>query len=301
MQLPADFSSPITSQQCIGCSFEATIMTKLPIFGLGTYCMRGTDTVYKCLDTALKHGYRLIDTAAVYRNEEDIGNALKELLPKYGLERSDIYITSKLAPADQGEKAYDACLLSLQKLQIEYLDLYLIHWPGTQKLKPHDPRNTENRHVTWRALERLHREGKCKQIGISNYLVKHMEELMKYAEIQPAVNQSEYHPLYLIKDVVQYCQKNGIAFQSYSTLYKGELLNHPTVVSIADKIKRKPSQVLLRWAMQDGIGVIPMSAKPDHIIDNCDVFDWSLSDEDMIALHSFNETKKCTWDPVNII
>ncbi|XP_041468429.1 glyoxal reductase-like isoform X2 [Lytechinus variegatus] len=235
---------------------------------VGTYCMRGTDTVYKCLDTALKHGYRLIDTAAVYRNEEDIGNALKELLPKYGLERSDIYITSKLAPADQGEKAYDACLLSLQKLQMEYLDLYLIHWPGTQKLKPHDPKNTENRQVTWKVLERLHREGKCKQIGISNYLVKHMEELMKYAEIQPAVNQ---------------------------------LLNHPSVVSIADRIQRKPCQVLLKWAMQDGIGVIPMSTKPDHIIDNCDVFDWSLSDEDMIALHSFNETKKCAWDPVDII
>ncbi|XP_003723666.3 uncharacterized protein LOC100890235 [Strongylocentrotus purpuratus] len=276
-------------------------MTNLPIFGLGTYCMRGTDTVYKCLDTALKHGYRLIDTATVYKNEKDIGHALKELLPKHGLSRSDIFITSKLAPADQGEKAYDACLLSLTNLQTDYLDLYLIHWPGTQKLKPDDPRNVENRQVSWKVLERLHKEGKCKYIGISNYIVRHMEELLTYAEIQPAVNQSEYHPLFLNKDVVEYCRRKGIQFQSYSTLARGELLTNPTVMSIADGIKHKPCQVILKWAMQDGIGVIPMSTKPDHIIDNCDVHDWSLTDDDMKVLHNLKETKKCAWDPTAII
>ncbi|XP_072182223.1 glyoxal reductase-like [Diadema setosum] len=273
----------------------------VPLFGYGTFQLKGFDTIHKCLDTALQNGYRLIDTAAVYKNEEDIGICLKELLPKYSLTRADVFITSKLDPADQGPGAYEACTESLKRLQLDYLDLYLIHWPGTKKLKADDPKNAEMRRESWKALERAHREGKCKQIGISNYLVHHMEELFTYAEVKPAVNQSEYHPYLLNEDVVSWCQKNGIQFQAYTSLGKGELLKHPQLVSIAEKMQRKPCQVALKFAMQDGIGVLPMSSKPEHIIDNCGVWGWSLSEEDMRTLRSLKIYHRYAWDPTPIV
>lgn len=283
-----------------GTALGSSAPTCFQLFGLGTFRMRGYETILKCLDVALQTGYRLIDTAAVYRNEEDIGLALQELLPKYGLTRADLFITSKLGPADQGSKAYEACLQSLKKLQLDYLDLYLIHWPGTQKTKLDDPQNAVYRQESWRMLERLHREGKCKHIGISNYLVRHMEELLTYAEIKPAVNQSEYHPYHLNRDVVEYCQRNGIQFQAYTSLGQGEVISDPTVAAISTRIQRKPCQVALKWAMQDGIGVIPMSTKPEHIVDNCGVWDWTLSEDDMKAIHSIEKKHKYAWDPATV-
>ncbi|XP_042891834.1 uncharacterized oxidoreductase YtbE-like isoform X3 [Penaeus japonicus] len=273
----------------------------MPLVGLGTYKICGKELIYSVVKAALQAGYRAFDTATVYRNETDLGESLKELLPEFGLKREDVFITSKLSPKDHGfEKSLKAFELSLSNLQLTYLDLYLIHWPGVQKLKPEDTRNQELREQSWRALESLHKNGKARLIGVSNYTVSHLEDLLRTATVVPHVNQVKYHPHYLQKDLKKFCDLKGIYLQAYSslgtTVKVSPLLQDPKVLSIANRLSRSPAQVLLRWATQQGICVLPKSTNPTHIAENIQL-DFDLTAEDLEELSSLSTSQKYAWDP----
>lgn len=258
--------------------------------------------MYKTLDEALKLGYRLIDTAGVYKNEEDIGSALKELCPKYGLTRSDLFITSKLGPACQGtQAAYDACVQSLQHLQMDYVDLYLIHWPGISKLKPHEEGHAEARRQSWMTLERLQKEGKARNIGVSNYTVQHLDQLLTHATICPAVLQVEYHPYLVQTDLLEWCHTHNTHLQAYSSLGRGQMFDDTQVKEIATRLHRKPSQVLLKWALQQNIGVIPKTSNPERLAENAALWDLELTTEDMDTLKKLNKNQHICWDPTQIV
>ncbi|XP_032241146.1 glyoxal reductase isoform X2 [Nematostella vectensis] len=267
--------------------------------------MRSTpdcDVIYEALDAALGCGYRLIDTAAVYRNEEDIGRSLKRLYTKYGLRRKDIFITSKLAPRDHGiDKAEKACLKSIQNLGCEYLDLYLIHWPGVQKLKSDDPKNAVLRTESWKALEKLSFAGHISSIGISNYTIGHIEELLGFANVTPALLQVEFHPRLYQTKLLEFCQSNTITLQAYTSLGQGKLLNESEVLQVACQHNVTPAQVLLKWALQHGVGVIPKSTNPKNITTNIDLSDLQLSAEDMALLDNLNSDLHFCWDPSRVL
>ncbi|XP_046846962.1 9,11-endoperoxide prostaglandin H2 reductase-like isoform X2 [Xenia sp. Carnegie-2017] len=268
---------------------------------MGTWQMvskDGEDIVFKALDSALKSGYRMFDTASAYKNEEDIGKSLKILLPKYGLKRSDIFITSKLAPYDQGlDTAYSACLRSIENIGYEYLDLYLIHWPGAAQLKREDPVNLTRRKESWKALEKLLREGRVKSIGVSNYTVKHLEEMKTYSTVLPAVNQVEYHPYLNQKTLLKYCKDNNIAMQAYSSLGIGKLVHDSVFVDIGKKYGKTSAQVLYRWAIEHDVAILPKSTNSSHIEQNMEIFAFTLSPEDMITLDNMDKNTHFCWNP----
>ncbi|KAL0189212.1 hypothetical protein M9458_016311, partial [Cirrhinus mrigala] len=203
--------------------------TPMPLLGLGTFRLQGQEDTYNAVDAALTAGYRAFDTAAVYRNEAHLGHALRCLLPKHGLSRNDVFITSKLGPKDQGSKARDGCLRSLEQLGLGYIDLYLIHWPGTQGLPVGDKRNPENRAQSWRVLEELYSEGTFRAIGVSNYTVDHMRELLKSCKV-------EFHPKLVQKDLRALCKERGVCFQAYSSLGTGFLLSDHVVLDLAKNV-----------------------------------------------------------------
>ncbi|XP_013405364.1 uncharacterized protein LOC106170151 isoform X1 [Lingula anatina] len=277
----------------------------MPILGLGTFRITGSEQMRKTLEAALSSGYRSIDTASVYRNEKDIGDSLQELLPKFGLSRKDLFITSKLAPRDQGsEKCRQACLKSISDLQCGYLDLYLIHWPGAQGFQHSDDGNRTLRRQSWEEMQKMHQEGLIKSIGVSNYTPRHMEELLQNSDICPAVLQIEHHPHLIQHELVKMCRSKGILFQAYSSLGTtsdtNKLLSDPAVKAVAAQKKKTVAQVLLRWAVQQGIGVIPKSTNPSHIRENMDIFDMELMQEEMQTLNSLDTQKHYCWDPNTI-
>ncbi|XP_039616688.1 glyoxal reductase-like isoform X1 [Polypterus senegalus] len=273
---------------------------QMPIFGLGTFRIRDYDVVFQTLDIALKMGYRSFDTATVYRNEHAIGCALKTLLPKYGLLRKDIFITSKLAPKDHGLEAESACNHSLQQLDFDFVDLYLIHWPGKQGLKAEDAKNKDYRKQSWKAMEKLYKNGKFRALGVSNYTISHLQELLDKCEIKPAVLQVEYHPKLVQTDLLKFCQHNNIHLQAYSSLGVGNLVLEPKIIELAKKYKKTPAQILLCWATQQGIGVIPKSVNPDRIAENINIFDFHLSTQDITEINSLNSGTRYCWDPQGI-
>ncbi|XP_056008151.1 uncharacterized oxidoreductase YtbE-like isoform X2 [Ostrea edulis] len=233
----------------------------VPFVGLGTFKIRGKEEVYNALKAAFDAGYRLIDTAAVYRNEGDIGDCLPELLSGHNLKRSDIFITSKLGPKDQGEgTCYSACLKSIASLGCQYLDLYLIHWPGAQGRKPDDPVQRELRLGSWRDLIQLQKEGKVKNIGVSNFLQHHIQELYTKTGIYPEVLQTEHHPHLVQTDLIRFCEETGIFYQAYSSLgtttQDNQILTDPVVTEVSKKLKKSVSQILLKWAIQQRIDLI---------------------------------------------
>lgn len=250
-----------------------------------------------------------LDTATVYRNEEAVGDELRKALAEHGLARDQIFVTSKLAPVDQGyEKAIAAVELSLKKLNLDYIDLYLIHWPGTSKLDPSDPQNAQNRRESWRGLEECVRRGYVRSIGVSNYMLKHMKEMLDYAQIMPAANQFELHPAYVPDEEIQFCEQHGIFVQTYASLAEGVLLEndflirYPEFKSIAQKHGCTVAQVLLKWPLQRGWGIIPKSVKPQRIVENAQLFNSPLDESDMSFLNNFHlkrSFKKC-WNPENI-
>lgn len=270
---------------------------QMPILGLGMYKLVGPGDVYRAVDAALDAGYRAFDSAAVYRNEADLGRALKELLPKHGLTREDVFITSKLGPKDQGDRAMEGALHSLSQLDLGYIDLYLIHWPGTQGLVVGDQRNPGNRAQSWVTLEELHAQGKLKAIGVSNYTPAHMRELMQSCKIPPAVLQVEFHPRLCQTELRSVCKEYGVCFQAYSSLGQGDLVTDPVVMEVAKNCDRTPAQVLLRWAVQQGVPVLPKSSNPDRIKDNARLFDFTLSDTDMDRLSALDCEHNYCWDP----
>ncbi|XP_059478447.1 glyoxal reductase-like isoform X4 [Neocloeon triangulifer] len=277
---------------------------EMPMIGFGTFTIKGQSIITKVLDAALACGYRFIDTAAVYRNEEEIAIALKELLPKYGLLRSDLFLTSKLAPADHGkDRVRQAVLDSLSRLNTPYLDLYLVHWPGAGRLPSQSPANRNIRIDTWRELEKLQNEGKLRSIGVSNYLESHLKELLSATTVKPAVNQVELHPHFPQKDLVKFCNQEGILVQAYSSLGGHSshiLLADPQVKQVAKVEGKSVSQVLLKWAVQQGIGVIPKSIHPERIKENF-CLDFTLSSESMRALSSLKIDQKYAWDPRSVV
>ncbi|XP_076581189.1 glyoxal reductase-like [Chaetodon auriga] len=274
---------------------------QMPLLGLGTYKLVGPENVYRAVDAALAAGYRAFDSAAVYRNEADLGRALKELLPKHGLTREDVFITSKLGPKDQGKRAMEGALHSLSQLDLGYIDLYLIHWPGTQGVAVSDQCNPGNRAESWATLEELHAQGKLKAIGVSNYTPAHMRELMQSCKVPPAVLQVEFHPQLSQTELRSVCEEYGVCFQSFSSLGQGALVSDPVVMEVAKNCERTPAQVLLRWAVQQDVPVIPKSSHPDRIKDNARLFDFTLSDTDMDRLSALDCGHKYCWDSSDVV
>ncbi|XP_047449060.1 glyoxal reductase-like [Mugil cephalus] len=274
---------------------------QMPLLGLGTYKLQAPEEVNRAVDAALAAGYRAFDTAAVYQNEAALGRALRELLPKHGLTREDVFIISKLHPKDQGEKAMEGALLSLSQLDMSYIDLYLIHWPGTQGLEVTDPCNSVNRAKSWASLEELHGQGKLKAIGVSNYTPAHMKELMQSCKVRPALHQVEFHPRLCQAEMRRLCKEYGVCFQAYSSMGKGDLVTNPVVMEVAQSCQRTPAQVLLRWAVQQGVPVLPKSSNPERIEGNAKIFDFTLSDTDMDRLSALDCGHKYCRDSSEVV
>lgn len=259
----------------------------IPVLGLGTYLANPGDETKKAVEFALNHGYRHIDTAAFYKNEEDIAKAIKNT----DIKREDIFITTKLWNSDQGyDKALKAFDVSLNKLGTEYVDLYLIHWP-VQDL----------RKESWKALERIYEEKRAKSIGVSNYTINHLNELYNYANILPAVNQVEFSPFLYQKELLDFCMEKDIYIEAYTPLTRGKKLNDPTLLKFADKYGKTTAQILIKWAIQVNTIVLPKSTTESRIIENADIFDFRITEEDMKVLNNLNENFRTSWDPSNAI
>lgn len=257
----------------------------MPAVGLGVYQMPNGPLTQRAVDYALRCGYRHIDTAMIYRNEESVGKAIAAgFVP-----REEIFVTTKLWNSDQGyDQAIKACNASLSRLGLTYIDLYLIHWPVHGKRKE-----------SWSALETLFNEGKCKAIGVSNYMTHHLEELLGYCKVLPAANQLELHPyLYNSRiDTIDLCRRTGILPIAYSPLTKGVRLRDPLLVKIAGNYEKSTAQLLIRWALQQGFAVIPKSSATSRIAENFKVFDFIITPEDMETLNGLNENLTTGWDP----
>jgi diketogulonate reductase-like aldo/keto reductase len=294
---------------------ELTIETKLtlndghliPQLGLGVWQTRAGATCEAAVLAALEAGYRHIDTAAMYGNEESVGAAIRTS----GIPREDVFVTTKLWNSDHGdpERALET---SLRKFKFDYVDLYLIHYP------------VRERRQSWRALEALRVEGKARSIGVSNFTIRHLTELLNETQTVPAVNQVEFHPYLYQRDLADFCRAKGIVIEAYSPLTKGSRLKDPKLVGVAkkyptaglepaapksrlrlvDRLSRRletksPAQILIRWALQHELAVIPKSANRRRIFENADVFDFEITSEDMRLLDSFNEDLRTCWDPTN--
>jgi diketogulonate reductase-like aldo/keto reductase len=247
---------------------------EMPVLGLGTWQLHGA-LAEKSIIYALRNGYRMIDTARIYQNEDDVGKAIR----KSNIDREKIFITTKLYPAEQGYRTtIDACDKSLRLLGIDYIDLYLIHWPVAELLIE-----------TWDAMTLLQKKGKCRAIGVSNYMIPHLEYLMAHSSIKPAVNQVEFTPYMYQKDLHVFCKNHQIQLESYSPLTRRVKLEDPGLVLMASKYNKSTAQVLIRWVLQKGLITIPKSSREEKIKENIDVFDFNILPEDMEMLDSFNE------------
>jgi len=262
---------------------------KMPWFGLGVFKVEEGPELVNAVKTAIQHGYRSVDTAAIYQNEEGVGKGIQEGLEVAGISREELFVTSKVWNSDLGyESTLAAYETSLKKLGLEYLDLYLIHWPVEGKYKD-----------AWRALETLYKEGKVKAIGVSNFQIHHLEDLMKDAEIKPMVNQVEYHPRLTQKELQAFCRDNGIQLEAWSPLMQGQLLDNEVLQEIADKHQKSVAQIILRWDLQNGVVTIPKSTKEHRIVENANVFDFELSKEEMEIIDGLNQNHRVGPDPDN--
>jgi len=258
---------------------------KMPWVGLGVFKVEDGQVVVDAVKAAIKHGYRSIDTAAFYQNEAGVGQGIRES----GVAREELFITTKVWNSDQGyESTLKAFESSLSKLGLEYVDLYLIHWPVKGKYKE-----------TWKALEKLYKEGKVRAIGVSNFNIHHLEDLLSDCEIKPAVNQVEYHPHLTQEALREFCQQQEIQLEAWSPLKKGILLSDPVIVELAEKYKKTPAQIILRWDLQNGVITIPKSIKEHRIIENADLFDFQLAEEDMKKISALNINSRSGADPDN--
>ena len=262
---------------------------KMPWFGLGVFKVEEGPELVNAVKVAIKHGYRSIDTAAIYENEEGVGQGIREGLKEAGISREDLFVTSKVWNADLGyESTIAAYEKSLKKLGLEYLDLYLIHWPVEGKYKE-----------AWRALETLYKEGKVKAVGVSNFQIHHLKDLMEDAEVKPMVNQVECHPRLTQKEVQAFCKEQGIQLEAWSPLMQGELLDNDVLQAIATKHGKSVAQVILRWDLQNGIVTIPKSTKEHRIVENSTVFDFELTEEEMNQIDGLNQNHRVGPDPDN--
>lgn len=258
----------------------------MPLVGLGTYRSGPGEEARRAVRWALEAGYRLVDTSLAYDNEPDVSAAIRESR----VERRDLFLTTKLENADQGyESALAACARSLENLRTDYLDLYLVHWPVP-----------EHRGATWLALEELRRQGRCRSIGVSNYTVRHLEELLATARVVPAVNQVEFHPFLYQSDLLAYCRARGIVVEAYSPLVKATRLDHPVLTEVAEAYGKTPAQILVRWHVGHGVPAIPKSVHRDRIEENLAVWDFALSAADRARLDGLDEGLHVDWDPTDV-
>ncbi|KAI6175394.1 putative glyoxal reductase [Aphelenchoides bicaudatus] len=280
------------------------VRSRMPKIGLGTYLITDEDELRGSIEAALKCGYRFFDTAQVYRNEDMVGEALRDFMPAYELSRKQIFVTSKLNPKNNGAKAYEETKKSVETVGLDYLDLYLLHWPGKSGYKVSDKRNKEARKQAWQGLEKALDEGLVKAIGVSNFQPDHLDELMEYARVRPSVNQCEFHPAYCPQDVLDSCEEHGIAFQAYSsfgsTEHAKELIKYEPYRELTAKYDCTTPQLLLAWSLSQGYSVLPKSTNPSHIRANLKALNIQLTEEDIESMKWENEKKFC-WNPRTVV
>lgn len=262
---------------------------EMPWFGLGVFKVEDGPELVEAVKSAIKAGYRSIDTAAIYGNEKAVGEGIRAGIKEAGISREDLFITSKVWNSDQGyETTLAAYEESLKKLELDYLDLYLVHWPVEGKYKD-----------TWRALETLYKEKHVRAIGVSNFQIHHLQDVMKDAEIKPMINQVEYHPRLTQKELQAFCKEQGIQMEAWSPLMQGQLLDNEKLQEIAEKHGKTTAQVILRWDLQNGVITIPKSTKEHRIIANADIFNFELTKEDMEKIDALNQNHRVGPDPDN--
>lgn len=259
---------------------------KMPMIGLGMFEVPPGRSASDTALAGIEEGYVHIDTAQAYRNEGDVGEALK----RSGVKREEIFITTKLSNKNQG---YDSALStfedSLKRLGTSYVDLFILHWP-VEKL----------RKESYRALEKLANDGKCRAIGVSNFTIRHLEDLLGSAGVVPAVNQVEFHPFLYQKELLEYCRRKGIQLEAYSPLVRGERINHPKISEVAKRNEITPAQVYLSWALHHGVVVIPKTTSRERMRENLESRNIELSESDMSVIDSLNENYHTCWDPTDI-
>lgn len=280
----------MSSMAPIGPQLRLNSGTEIPVLGLGVFQTPPGAVTVQAVRWALEAGYRHIDTAAMYGNEADVGRAIRES----GLDRKEVFVTTKLWYTEHGfESAKKAARASLERLGLAYIDLYLIHWPRA------DPPSA--RLETWRAFEELQQEGVCRAIGVSNYTVRHLEELAAHSKVPPAVDQVEFHPFVFDPAFVAYCKDHGIHIEAWAPLTRGRRLDDPAIAGIARAHGKTPAQVLLRWGIEHGLIVLPKSTRRERIIENGAIFDFTLSSEEVARLDGLRDRKRVgMWDPSDI-
>ena len=259
----------------------------MPLLGLGVYDPQPNQNLVEAIGWALEMGYRLIDTATIYKNEAEVGRAMSE----NGLSRNDIFLTTKVWTDDMGyDQTLRAFEQSLKKLNTDYVDLYLIHWPEKTK-----------RRETWRALERIYEQGGAKSIGVSNYYQPHLEELFTYANIKPAVNQFELSPYCYLPNELSFCKSQNIVVQGYAPVVRGQKADDKRLIKIAKKYNKSTFQVLIRWGLQHGAATIPKSVTKNRLQENMEVFDFEILDEDMKTMNTFFDDTRVAWNPMTFL
>lgn len=259
---------------------------KIPYLGLGVYLAKPGKETINAVMWALEAGYRHFDTASAYKNEESVGEAIR----RSGIPRSEIFITTKLKNSDQGyDSAMKAFDESLSKLKTDYVDLYLIHWPLPEKRKE-----------SWKALEKIYSGNSCRSIGVSNYMINHLKELFEYSDVTPVLNQVEFSPFLYQKELLDYCRNHSIEIEAYSPIARGKRFKDKRLKTISVKHQKTPAQIMIRWAIEHRLIVIPKSSRKERIIENADVFDFSPDDEDMQILNSMDEGYRVSWDPSSL-
>jgi diketogulonate reductase-like aldo/keto reductase len=258
---------------------------EMPWLGLGVYELEDGPEVERAVRCALETGYRSIDTATIYRNERGVGKAIRQS----GIPREEVFLTTKVWNDAQREgRALEAFRASLQRLGTEYVDLYLVHWPVAGCYKK-----------TWKVLERIYENGEARAIGVSNFTVQHLDDLLGDCRVVPAVNQVEFHPRLFQGDLLDYCRGHGIRLEAWSPLMQGQVASEPEIGRLAEKHSRTPAQVVLRWNLQHGVVTIPKSGNPARIAENARIFDFELSDDDMRALDALDEGRRLGPDPMS--
>lgn len=252
----------------------------IPTVGYGTFRVKDSDELAEMVTIAIKEGYRHIDTAHIYGNEESVGRGIQKAIDEGIVTREELFVTSKVwndgLSYDETIAAYEE---SIRKLGLDYLDLYIIHWPGQD----------ENYIEVYKALEELYNTKRVKTIGVSNFHVHHLEKLLANTTIVPAVNQIEFQPRLTQVEVREYCKKHGIQVEAWSPLMNGEILNDPTLIEIAEKYNKSTAQIILKWDLQNDVISIPKSMTPSRIRENLDIFDFTLTDEDLEKISALNE------------
>lgn len=258
---------------------------EMPYLGLGVFeSVEGEETI-NAIHWAFEAGYRHIDTASLYMNERSVGEAVKTS----GIQRKDIFITTKVWNSEQGyQNTLDAFKRSLDKLQTDYVDLYLVHWPVRGKFIE-----------TWEALEEIYNNKFARAIGVSNFKKHHIQELSNNNHLKPMVNQVEFHPLLTQSELLSFCRNNDIQFQAWSPIIKGRVNTIPELIEIGRKYEKTPVQVTLRWDLQKGVITIPKSVKKERIFSNADIFDFTLTHEEISIIDSLNKNERMGADPDN--